>query len=129
MLLDEGFVSRSRLFEKDAGLFGITTRQRGAAESETFPANKRWRKFFAGEVDQHFFRAGEIELLRASEICQRLTPAALPPVDRTDLIENLGIVWDCLCRDRELLQRIVVISLSHPEPKALRQMRFGQIWG
>ena len=62
MLLDEGFVSRSRLFEKGAGRCRIPLRQRGAGTGESFPANKRWRKFFAGEFDQHFFGAGEIPL-------------------------------------------------------------------
>src|SRR5438552_17412411 len=62
MILDEGFVSRSHLFEKGAGRCGIPLRQRGTGTSESFPANERRRKFFAGEFDQYFFGTGEILL-------------------------------------------------------------------
>jgi hypothetical protein len=60
MIVDERFVSGSRLFEKDTGFRQVTPRQRGAAKCETFPAHIRFRRFFAGKVEQHFFGPVEV---------------------------------------------------------------------
>ena len=65
-----------------------------------------------------------IELLRASIICQRLTPTALPPVNRTHLVKEIRIIRDCQCSDRDLLQRGIIISFNQSEPLAQGHVRF-----
>src|SRR5437773_7843293 len=70
-----------------------------------------------------------IELLHTSKGCKRFTPAALPPVEHTRRLKDLRVIWDCLCRDRELLQRRIIISCSHPEPLAQGEVRLRQVRG
>jgi hypothetical protein len=41
-----------------------------------------------------------IKLLRTSEICERLTPAALPPIERTHGVKEFRIIRDCLGGDQ-----------------------------
>ena len=63
------------------------------------------------------------------EICQRLTPTALPPVEVTQTTKDFRIIWHGVGSDLELLERSIVISFRHPEPLAQGDVRFWQIRG